>query len=489
MQWRILVAFQLILIAMVTTGCQTAKPSSDRLPISKATLKERIDAVLAEKGQNAQIGMQIISTSSGEVLYQKSPDQLFTPASTLKLYTAAAALHYLGPSYRFETKAFVDGQKKGRVHNVYLQGSGDPSFSTSDLSQIAQTLKQYKITQIAGDLVMDDTRFDGVQWGSGWMWDDMHKGFSAPVSAINVDYNRVVVYAKPGETKGEAVKVTLEPYTQFIKLDVDAKTSAESTPNQLTITCNDNNEAGLLQGQTIKVSGSLAQNSKTDYETFSIKDPSLFAGFLLKEELLKNGIRFKGEIKRGKTPDDAKQVAKVLSRPLGEAIIDFVKISNNQASESLLKAIAVKQSGEPASFDAGLQAVRTFLTGEAKVAARGLVVSDGSGLSRYSLTSPAQMTRMLTYMWNNFRIGPEFIASLPIGGEDGTLSRRWQNSDLRGRVRAKTGSMANMSALVGYVSQKSGDVLSFAIMINASANGRAVDREIVDLILSAASET
>lgn len=127
------------------------------------------------------------------------------------------------------------------------------------------------------------------------------------------------------------------------------------------------------------------------------------------------------------------------------------------------------QAGQPGSFANGVQAVRRYLEARVGPEAAGAVLLDGSGASRYNLLTPALLTRVVYEAGRHFATGPEFVASLPIGGTDGTLSRRMRAPNLRGAVRAKTGTMTGVSALAGVLSAANEEPLVFAVMVDHAA--------------------
>ncbi len=487
--------FFTFLFATLIASCETTQ-SIPEIGINKkqatTPLLQRIEAVISRQNPYAKLGIQIVRLQKNEIIYQQNAYQMFTPASILKLYTAAAALYYLGPSYRFQTQVLVEDLHKNQIGDLYVRASGDPSFSANDITKIANTVKQLGIKNIQGNIVIDDNQFDGVLWGNGWMWNDMINGYSAPINALNVDCNRIAVFAWPQKKAGDPVGITVEPYTNFINVKVTAKTAEENTPSTvhfgLTAPGEKENKStppphGLMKNQTVYVSGQLSKNKTYQYETFSVANPSLFAGFLLKEQLEKNGVQVKGQVRQGNTAENARLIDTVSSRPLSETLIDIVKFSNNQAIETLLKAIGLKQGEAPGSFEKGTKAVREFLTQEVKIKTKGLVNADGSGLSRYSQTSPEQMTSLLSYMWHNFRGGAEFVATFPIAGEDGTLNNAWKNSPLRGRVRAKTGAMSNICSLAGYLDGTPLETYAFTFMMNGSSFTAEQCRKLYEQIL------
>jgi len=166
------------------------------------------------------------------------------------------------------------------------------------------------------------------------------------------------------------------------------------------------------------------------------------------------------------TPDDALMLAVHESRSLAEALIDFTKISNNVANDALIKAMAFTSGVRPATASAGFKRVGDFLAKEVGIDPNTIVTADGSGVSRYNLITPAQMVKLLLYTANRFAYGPEFMASLPMSGQDGTVGRWLRADHLRKRVRAKDGNMASLSSLVGVLTGMDGEHYAFAIMIN-----------------------
>jgi D-alanyl-D-alanine carboxypeptidase/D-alanyl-D-alanine-endopeptidase (penicillin-binding protein 4) len=91
---------------------------------------------------------------------------------------------------------------------------------------------------------------------------------------------------------------------------------------------------------------------------------------------------------------------------------------------------------------------------------------DGSGLSRYNYVSADAIVRLLTHVWQTERLRGPFIASLPIAGKDGTLANRMRGTALEGKVEAKTGTIANVRSLSGFLETKSGQHIVFSMIVN-----------------------
>jgi D-alanyl-D-alanine carboxypeptidase/D-alanyl-D-alanine-endopeptidase (penicillin-binding protein 4) len=160
-----------------------------------------------------------------------------------------------------------------------------------------------------------------------------------------------------------------------------------------------------------------------------------------------------------------------------------MKWSNNHGMECLLKRVGAVTTLSPGSWANGTLAVRNFLQTVVGLDVSAIAVEDGSGASRYSMVTPAQLTRLLGVLHDSFNIGPEFVAALPIGGVDGTLGHRMLAPSLHARVRAKTGSMTGVSNLAGFLETEDGERLAFAILMDAYPGSVEPLRRLQDDIL------
>ena len=172
------------------------------------------------------------------------------------------------------------------------------------------------------------------------------------------------------------------------------------------------------------------------------------------------------------------------SRSLAEALIDFTKISNNVAHDTLVKAISAEGGTKPATANDGLKRIGEFLQSEVGIDASRIVTADGAGLSRYSLVTPQQMVKLLDYSANHFHMGAEFMAALSFGGEDGLLRSRLNDNLVKGNIRAKSGTMTGLSNLAGFLTDQYGDRYAFAIMINGFVGSTAPYVNLQDQILT-----
>ena len=217
---------------------------------------------------------------------------------------------------------------------------------------------------------------------------------------------------------------------------------------------------------------------KPDTNTWS---RGLACGHLLKTALMEKGIRVTGGVVSGTVPSDAKVIAKHLSPPLADILKLMNKPSDNWIAELIFKTIGAEVIGEPGTWQKGRQAVTEFLSEIMDDPPVHRFV-DGSGLSRYNLLNAELLTDLLVHTYHNFALMPEYLASLPIAGVDGTLKNRMQGMYAEKVLRAKTGTLSGVSALAGYTVTADDEVFAFGILISHYVGPPAVARGIQDKI-------
>lgn len=213
-------------------GCT---PTSSLLQLSgQRQLISRIEGAVRASGLTPNLGMKVISLQTGETLYDLNSHHLFTPASTNKLYTAAAALKILTPQYRFTTRVWIDSAWIGRpqVPRLILQGGGDPDLSLQDLEELATAVARM-ITRV-DTLVVDNFLFDSVRQGVGWMWDEGSHWYAAQIDALSLNDNCVDITITPAET-GAPPRVEVVPATRYVQIHNTALTVADSNVISTTV--------------------------------------------------------------------------------------------------------------------------------------------------------------------------------------------------------------------------------------------------------------
>ncbi len=419
-----------------------------------------IERIIRNVDPDVHCGIEIISLKNRQRVYHKNGFQLFNPASTLKLFTALAALHILGVDYRFETALYSD---KG---DLYLKGSGDPELSIRSLEELVFQLKLANIHSIEGNLYVDTTDFDGVSQGPGWMWDEGAYYWNSPMDALTVNHSCIDIWVRPGKDTSKPASLFLYPKTGYVTL----KNLATTSEHKETLSVE---RDWKKKENVVYVRGMIPMGQEPQKFSVSIEEPHLYAGAIVADFLKSQGIAFKGSVREGVVPELATKLSSVNSRPLSHIVEAMMKTSDNLAADCLFKKVGQIKYGKPGTWHKGSKAVREFLAKEVGIDVEKLVVVDGSGLSRYNLVSPHHFVESLAWAHEQFAFFSEFSASLPISGTDGTLKQRMNDERTRGRVRAKTGGMTGVCALSGYLTTEDQEVLAFTIMLNGFTQSTA----------------
>ncbi len=219
-----------------------------------------------------------------------------------------------------------------------------------------------------------------------------------------------------------------------------------------------------------------------------VEDPALYLGFTLKRFLALRGVEVRGRVRRGEVPEGARLLAVSRSENLGAVVRALEKLSNNFVAEQLLKTLGAERGGAPGTWEKGVAAVGEYLSAVG-LPPGSYVLRNGSGLNDTNRFSTRQVVAVLRDAWGRFPVMADYVAALPIAGRDGTTRARMPAA--AGRLRAKTGSLAGVGSLSGYVETAAGERLAFSILVNDSPAGyratvRAIDA--VGELLAAAGD-
>ncbi|MHB1221647.1 MAG: D-alanyl-D-alanine carboxypeptidase/D-alanyl-D-alanine endopeptidase [Gammaproteobacteria bacterium] len=424
-------------------------------------LNDQLNRLINNDEQNADVGVYVKSMKSGEALYARNIHQAMTPASTMKILTAEAALIYLGPDYRFSTQLLTDG--KATVKNGILQGnlyivlSGDPTITYNDLVDLLLTLRSQQIQAIAGNVYIDYSAYDQRYYGPGWIEKDKGYCYAAPISASIINHNCLSFQVTPAKMTGRSAQVVISPkyFLPTIHNSVTTKAGGSSCGVHLTKEAN----------SEITIEGCLSKGRYPTGISYVVTDIPDYNKALFKSVLKQLQVNVYGSITSGTTPKTASMIGQHASKPLHELVNDMLKKSDNIIAGSLFKKIGQLYSRQPGSWENGRAAVSAILAKHAGVNTSGLKILDGSGLSPDNLATPAQMMQVLNFAYHHYGTSYEFISALPIAGVDGTLKHRMYN--ISRKVRAKTGTISGVVGLAGYAMGKDNEPLAFVIMINS----------------------
>ncbi len=420
------------------------------------------------------VGFKVQDLNSGRVLLEQNAQETFNPASNMKIVSSAAALHYLGPGYRFHTRIFAKEapDDEGVLHgDLYLVGGGDPWLVNERVSKLAMDLYNRGLRRIEGNILVDDSFFDDQREGPGWDDDATNYSYRAPLGAMSVNFNSVGVHVYPTLEVGKPARVMVAPRTVYYDLTTEITTEKRWS---MVIVETPVNRKGR---NDIKVRGRIHPDREQGVHTYRrIDNPPMFAGLVIHDELKLRGIRTKGWVKLGKKPKDASvELLDFESPTLGRLIGLLNKMSNNFMAEQVLKTLAAEKSGTPGTWENGVVWVSRFLVDVVGVKPGSFKLGNASGLGPVNEISPDLILRVLRMMKREPTLAPEFLSAMSVLGQDGTLRRRIADSEAKGRIRAKTGTLEAVLALSGYAVSRGCDDLVFSLLFNDGTKERRKD--------------
>ena len=460
--------FALAAVALLGPASGVPGPGSVQGP--GASLSADLDKIFAAPAlARALVGIRIESLRDG-LLYERNGAKLVMPASNMKLLTVAVAAERLGWDYTFETRleaagSIQDGVLRG---DLVVTGTGDPSIGSPDgrpaqlFLEWADALRQAGVRRVDGRLIGDDRAFDDEGLGAGWAWDYLAAGYAARAGALSFNENVAVLRITPGAEAGGPAAIAVAPAGHGLDVTNDMRTGAAGTPVSVDL-------ARLPGSAKLTVRGSVPVGRAPVVRTTAVDNPTRYFVEALRIALAARGITVSGGAFDIADVRDAPAAARRLiarrqSMPLSSLSADCLKESQNFYAETFLKALG-RSGGGQGTVAGGRAAVRETLASWG-IPADAFVMSDGSGLSRYDYVTADAAVGLLRHVWEDEKLRGPFVAALPIGGRDGTLDTRMKDPPLAGRVQAKTGTIANMRALSGYLTTNSGEKIVFSIIAN-----------------------
>jgi serine-type D-Ala-D-Ala carboxypeptidase/endopeptidase (penicillin-binding protein 4) len=469
------------------------------------SLSSQIEAILRTNPATRGFwGIEVVRLSDGKILYARNADHLFQPASTMKLFTTAAALTKLGPDFIFrttvESSAPPDG--KGRVPNLILVGRGDPNLGSRalpyhlktevrspadlDFEKLADQVVAKGVREVTGNIIADDGYYVHQPYGPDWAIDDMVWSYGAPITALAFNDNSLKLRVRPGSAVGALAGITLEPVSDYYRIKDEVETTSADTPAKVVV----DRAPGSME---LEVWGHVPLGSGGIDEDVAIQNPTQLIGEMFRRLLEQRGVNVDGHVVvrhessyvmaaavgASPKPEERNILAEHDSLPLREDIKVTLKVSQNLHAEMLLRTVARKVSGE-GSLKAGTEILDDF-TQEINIPPDEVYFAGGSGLSRDTLVSLNALIKLLESM-SRSPYFKDFFGALPVAGVDGTLADRFEHTAARGRIHAKTGSMEHVNSLAGYMDLYGGRRLAFVIVGNNHPMRSAAAVGIIDRI-------
>ena len=499
----ILFAFA-VCLATSSVGLAAAAPATNRPadggapgdePAARA-LRADLDHIFADAGLGRTVvAARVIALGAGRearVLYSLRADRPLIPASTAKLVTTAACWDRLGPDWRIRTRVgHLAPAKKGDPPDLAVLGGGDPNFSgrfyggdpVGAFRRWAGVLKGQGLVRF-GRVLLDDHLFQDEVVHPHWPANQRQEWYEAPAGALGLNDNCVDVHLAPGKAGGPAV-VRLVPATAYVALDNQVRTVEKKGNHRYSLVREILGAA--LPGLRIRASGGYWTGAAPAVQNVAVADPTLYFGTALVETLRAEGLTVAGPVARARLvgPEGVHPAFVcdlVHTSPLDATVAVANKNSQGFYAECLLKLLGAFAANPRAEYGAKAPADRPRLasweTGREEamrwlkdrgIPAEGLVLDDGSGLSKENRLTALAVTELLRVMFE--RHGEAFIRTLAVAGRDGSLRSRMRASAAEGNVYGKTGYVAGVSALSGCVRTRSGRWLAFSILMNDLPSG------------------
>ena len=467
------------IVASTLLGCAGSElltlappPSVTTLSVSSSPeLKQKIDAVIPDSlFPPSNVSVKVVSLTRNKDLYSLNERMLFNPASNQKLFTSAAALHYLGTDAQLPTVVSADTAR----NRIVIGGFGDPILSTGDVDSLARLCAALLPHDRIWDVNVDVHFFDSLYWGAGWTWDEEPESYGMFLSPLMLNNNTITVDVTPSGTPGTPPLVLVDPPTAYTPVINTAVTVADSVVDELRVTRN-----WQQRSNTIMVTGQMGSRWRTRRDVMSVWKPELYAGTVFAERLRQHGLRV-GSIALDSVHASLPALCTFEHRI--DTVLTFLnKVSDNLSAEAMLKTIAARRYGVPGSARLGVTLVYEFLA-QAGIDTNAISIADGSGLSRYNLTSTGAIIRLLKRMYADSALFPIYYKTLPIAGVDGTIGRRMKGTVAQGNLRAKTGTLSAVTALSGYVQTLDGEWLAFSVLMQGYPGSSRLYRMVQDNI-------
>jgi len=383
---------------------------------------QEIDDIISGIPASTKMAIMIYDPLKQDTLVNINHTETMIPASNTKLFTTATALELMGGDYLLSTKILSDddGLSDGIIEgNLYIQGFGNPTFSTEDLEELINQLYQSGLRKITGNVVGDDTYFDDVYSRDDWISEERANVKLPPISALVIDRNRTIVTKK---RKGRY-------RNYFVNVD----------------------------------------------------NPPLFAAKKLREKLIAYGVEVEGQSISGQTVDDAKPLVES-SIELRELLKEINKSSDNFYAECLFKTLGSAYSGQQGNSFFSTQAILNYIE-DNSIYSIGTKIVDGSGISRFDQVTAGALVGLLEKVYFNIKQFDDFFNSLSIAGVDGTLKKRMIGTSAENNFRGKTGTLNGVCSLAGYVTTADEDDLIVCMMFEFTTGGANKYKNIQDRII------
>jgi D-alanyl-D-alanine carboxypeptidase/D-alanyl-D-alanine-endopeptidase (penicillin-binding protein 4) len=436
-------------------------------PLPGAVAQELAAAKIPRSG----VAILVQEAGSGRTELALNAAAVMNPASVMKLVTTYAALELLGPAWRWKTEAWAAGALREGVleGELALKGGGDPKLDLESFWVLLRELRGRGLREIRGDLVLDRTYFDGVAGDPGRFDGDPFRPYNVLPDALLVNYRSLRFTFLPEPEQG-TVRIHVEPrppaltVASVLRLAEGACPEGRAFRDLLRPTFEPERQRAVFAGRYPASCGEKDLN-------VALLEPNDQVGGAFRQLWTELGGAWTGAARDGRAAAGARLVYTHESPPLAEIVRDTNKFSNNVMGRQLFLTIGAASSGAPGTAQKAIAALRGWVAAKG-IAAPELVLENGVGLSRIERISAATLAALLQAAWRSAAM-PEFIASLPVVGLDGTMKRRLKGDGVSGQAHIKTGLLSDARAIGGYVLDRGGRRHVVVMLVNHPNAGEA----------------
>lgn len=426
-----------------------------------ASSAESLHKTLSALGVNkSAVAIYIKDVKSGNVVFSMNEKAPMLPASTLKIITSSAAVDTLGADYKYETKLY-----KSTNNDLYLKLSGDPLLESSDLDKLIESANSKSI--VPKTFYVDESAFDKTEWGEGWQWDDSLNPLMPKFSSYNINKNLLKVEVTP-TSQGASAKLTVKPFYPLTFMNL--VTTDTTSPTSVSI-----DSDNTIAPNMLNIFGTVSKLTNV-----ILPVPNARMNFILRLENSINSkkMEYYGAIKNAKLPDKNVYLVDEIEHPIEDMLPLILRNSNNFVAETLFKSAGAKWANTQGSIKNSLGMLSAYFDKNG-LNSDDIKIVDGSGVSKNNIMTAEFMGEFLEYKskTEDFECFKEL---LPTAGE-GTLKNRMLY--FKDNLRAKTGTLADTSAIAGYITSRKGKLYAFDIMINDAKTSPADKKNIEEQIL------
>lgn len=416
--------------------------------------------------------------SSDTPLLAVNTDRPFNPASTIKTLTTLAGLERLGPTYTWATDIYATGPVEDGVltGDLIIRGGGDPFLVEEHFRSMLKALQRRGIHTITGDLVLDGSLYDSSVTQDDVIDNQPDRAYNVLPHALLSNFQVVTFYFRP-HTNGRDVVIQADPPLPNLRIINQLRQenrACSGFQRGVAFSADRNNN-------TVTFSGSFPSRCQEFQLSRAVLDAPQYTFGLFSTLWSELGGVHSGGWRTGHAPEGATPVLSWQSLPLTDIIRSINKFSNNVMTRHMLLTLGLQDAGAPATIEKGVAAVQRYLE-DIGVDHRDLVMVNGAGLSRDVRLTADLLGAVLKRGWQ-IPLMPEFAASLPLSGLDGTLRSRLDTPETRGTMHIKTGSLSGVNGVAGYVHAQSGNHYVVVALLNHPQADAGYGQELSDALL------